>query len=469
MPTYETGAAAPAIVKTALAPTTFPSKEVYINTSQGFVSLQGPQGAQGPPGPEGPVGGNSSVPIEDWKTVGADGGLTTFLNNWVSYGGVHPLQYRRRPDGIVEMRGLAKGGSGGATAGAVFTFPASYVPALAVSAAHFYEASTYSGSAYVSDSAKIQVAGNGTVTSTYLCPAGGFVSFDTVRFPTAQTIFPSGPQGPKGDPGTVSVVKTLNWNTATQPNFYRSTNDGLEQTINGPGDTLNPPYQAGVTYLHESGALVQKVWDLTVGVGYTRFRGSDGTTWSAWVKDLTAPPLWTDPQIGATYVTGDERYFQNAAMKTNGCIWKHRYDSTLSTYKWAFVGGSPYRCKATAVYNCVAANTWELVAAATFPRFTVPLSGIYRIQFGARFQQLVGNQVEGYMGIGLTTASSPIDSIRFNAGQHTSGVDIEHLVYEFETTLTEGQILALFHNTQTAQGNISYSGQWMLIEPLRTA
>jgi hypothetical protein len=423
--------------------------------------------AGGATGPQGPVGGNATVPIEDWKTVGADGGLTTFVNNWVSYGGAHPLQYRKRPDGSVEVRGLAKGGTGGASAAGVFTFPAGYTPNIGATAAQFFESVAYSGGAYV-DSAKVQVNGNGLVTSTYLSPAGGFVAFDAVRFTTSQATFPSGPKGDKGDPGTVSVVKTLNWNTATQPNFYRSTNDGLEQTINGPGDTLNPPKQAGVVYLHESGSLIQRVWDLDYQVGYTRYRAPDGSTWSPWVKDLQAPSYWTELLIGGTYVTGDERYFQNAAMKTNGCLWKYRYDSTLATYKWAFAGGSPWRSKATAGYTCVAPNAWEIVSNTIFPRFTVPLSGIYRIQYGCRFHQAVNTSVEGYVGIGKTTDATPLDSLRFNAGQNAVGVDIVYLSGEMEVTLTEGQILALFHNTQVAVANIAYAGQWMLVEPLRT-
>lgn len=411
-----------------------------------------------------------AVPIDAWKTVGADGGATTFVNNWVSYGGAYPLQYRKLPNGEVQMRGLAKGGAGGAaaTASAVFTFPPDHVPSIPNASAQFFEATAYGGSAYV-DSTKLQVAFNGTVTSTYLCPAGGFVSFDTVRFPTAQATWPTGPQGPKGDTGGVNVLVTLNWNTAITTGFYRSTNDGLLRTINGPGDTVNPPPQAGIVTVHESGALVQRVWDLSMQVAYTRYENAVGD-WSSWIADLTKPPLWTDVMIGgAAPKDGDERYFQNAAMKAQSALWKLRYNAgSTFTNKWENAGGSEYRSKATAGYTCVSPNSWELVAAATFPRWTCPLSGVYRVKYGCRFQQMIVGGVEGYMGLGLTTSSSPIDSIRFNAGQNAAGVDIHHMDYEFEATFTEGQILALMHNTQTVAGNVNYTGQFMLIAPLRT-
>lgn len=439
------------------------------NTFQSTLSTISATLSGGPKGPKGDVGGNSTVPIEAWKTVGADGGATTFVNGWGNYGGAYPLQYRKRPDGIVEMRGLAKGASATATASAIFTLPADYVPALPNTSAHFFESTAYSGSAYV-DSSKIQVAFNGTVTSTFLCPSNGFLAFDTVRFPTAQTTFPSGPQGPKGDAGGIGVVKTLNWNTATQPNLYRSTNDGLEQTINGPGDTLNPPHQAGIVSLHENGAIVQRVWDLDMKVPYTRYRASDGVTWSAWVKDLTKPPVIPEVMFGGPAdAEGDERYLQSPTMKTQGVRWRQVYNaSSPNAYKWEFAGGAEYRSKATAGYTCITPNTWELVSAAIFPRFTCPMSGVYRVKFGCRFQQVVNVGVEGYMGIGRTTDATPLDSIRFNAGQHVSGVEFRYSMYEMEVTLTEGQILALFHNTQTTVANVAYAGQYMLITPLRT-
>jgi hypothetical protein len=213
---------------------------------------------------------------------------------------------------------------------------------------------------------------------------------------------PQGIQGPKGDPGGLSVSKTLNWNTATAPGFYRSTNDGVEQTINGPGDALNPPRTVGVVQLHENGAIVQRVWDLDTQRGFTRYRASDGVTWTAWATDLTKPPVWTD--AGVSMVTpedGDERYFQNAAMKAAGILWKFRYDKTAPAGKpkWVFAGGQGY-------YNyndgdnfySGAANTWG-DAGPEDPVFTIPLQGDYFIEFGA----LVYSNIAGVYA-GLTVA-----------------------------------------------------------------
>jgi hypothetical protein len=208
---------------------------------------------------------------------------------------------------------------------------------------------------------------------------------------------PQGIQGLKGDPGGSSVSKTLNWNTATTPGFYRSTNDGMEQTLNGPGDILNPPRTVGTVQLHESGAIVQRVWDLDTKRGFTRYRSSDGVTWTAWAADLTKPPVWAD--TGVTMVTpvdGDERYFQNALMKSLGIMWKFRYDGSAPAGqpKWVFVGGQGfYDVHDGDNFAGPSANVWE-DAGPVGPGMPIPLQGDYSIEFGG----LVYSNIPGVYG-----------------------------------------------------------------------
>jgi hypothetical protein len=192
---------------------------------------------------------------------------------------------------------------------------------------------------------------------------------------------PQGAQGPKGDPGGINVLTTLDWNTATTSNFYKSTNDFLQKTLHGPGDTLNPPYQAGIVTVHDSGELTQRVWDLDSQVGYTRYRAGDGT-WSAWAADLSKPPVLTGQIVGApTPVEGDERYFQTAAMLAQGVIWKFRYNKAQN--KWHFVGGSDFLFAAASL----AANAGASTIDATNLAFTVVLAGSYDVSWGARMYQ----------------------------------------------------------------------------------
>lgn len=63
-----------------------------------------------------------------WHTVGA-AGEPAFQNSWVNYDATvwNPAQFRRYPNGIVQVRGLIKDGTIGNTA---FTLPAGYTPPM---------------------------------------------------------------------------------------------------------------------------------------------------------------------------------------------------------------------------------------------------------------------------------------------------------------------------------------------------
>ena len=79
----------------------------------------------------GAPGQGSTVPIEAWKTP-------AFENSWGSHSASYPVQYRKRPDGIVELRGLLKSGTINARA---FVLPVGYQPAPPGAALYFDAAS----------------------------------------------------------------------------------------------------------------------------------------------------------------------------------------------------------------------------------------------------------------------------------------------------------------------------------------
>lgn len=155
-------------------------------------------------------------------------------------------------------------------------------------------------------------------------------------------------------------------------------------------------------------------------------------------------------------VDGQEIYFS-----TSGVLWHMRYRA--SALYWEFLGGARFRSKATAAYTCAVPNAWEQMSNAVFPRFTIPADGVYRFQFGCRFQ-CINTQVESYFGIGIGT--SPHESIRLNMGSFPTGLYIGFQSYEYQATYIAGQIISGMHNTQIAVGNTVYAGQWMHVEPL---
>lgn len=321
----------------------------------------------------------AAVPIDPWHTVGA-AGEPIYQNAW----GGSALRFRKDPFGRVWIQGATA--STGVSGTVAFTLPNGYRPDRDA----YYDSLGAGGNTF----AYVYVAAaTGLVTISYVTSAAPWidVSFDT----NTVTQMPTGPQGPKGDSGGVDVLTTLDWNTALIPGFYRSTNNfAAGNTINGPGDTLNPPRQAGIVSAHQAGVLVQRVWDLDYRVGYTRYRGSDGT-WSAWSKELTNPPLWAELLAGgATPQDGDERYFQNATMKALGILWKFRYDATAPANKpkWLFSGGMSWFGN---VDTAVAPAAGGVVQQSDLA-FVLPLDGDYMLDHGA---QMYTNAAPGYGNI----------------------------------------------------------------------
>jgi hypothetical protein len=216
---------------------------------------------------------------------------------------------------------------------------------------------------------------------------------------------PKGDKGDKGDTGGIDSYTTLNWNTAVIPGFYRSTNDLLgPKTINGPGDTLNPPAQAGIVAVHQGGLLVQRVWDLETQQGWTRY-GSTGGGWTAWAAELTKPPVFTDLSAGGLPPQdGDERYFQNAAMKAAGILWRFRYDAAAPAGKpkWVFAGGQGWYDMHDGDTFAPVANVWA-DSGAPGPGFTIPLQGDYSVEFGGL---IYSNAIGVYAGMDISVGGT---------------------------------------------------------------
>lgn len=364
-------------------------------------------GTQGPKGDKGDQGSNAPIPIEGWTQV------TSFLNGWAATDS--NVYYRRDPLGRVWMRGSVTGGANGTAA---FQLPPGYRPNLAgLTRVRTIAIDNQSAAGRWEGQVNIDTAGN---VLCYTTATSISLSLDQVTFDSGMvTTMPSGPKGDKGDPGGVNVLTTSDWNTATTPGFYYSLSNFGQQAAHSPGDTINPPATAGVVSISEgSNVIVQRVWDMDMQVGYTRFRA--GGSWTAWAKDITRPPVWTD--VGVTMVQpvdGDERYFQSPLMKTLGIMWKFRYDGNAPSGKpkWVFVGGQGfYDVHDGDNFAGPSANVWG-DAGPVGPGWTIPLQGDYSIEFGG----LVYSNVPGvYGGIAImvngAVVGQPLMHGNFGAG-----------------------------------------------------
>ena len=108
----------------------------------------------------------------------------------------YPARYRKRPDGIVEMRGLIRSGTRNTIA---LHLPAGYKPNIA--AEHYFPArrrTVRRCNVFVQADGRVQPQ-NGS---------NSWFSLDNIRFSTDQTTFPTGPKGEKGDKGDAPVSES---------------------------------------------------------------------------------------------------------------------------------------------------------------------------------------------------------------------------------------------------------------------
>jgi microcystin-dependent protein len=137
----------------------------------------------------------SSTPVtmDAWHWVGA-AGEPAFQNSWVNYSARaswEQCSFRKYPDGKVRLRGLI---STGAAATTIFQLPVGYRPP-----APLIFACDTNSNAHV----RVNVQTDGTINAANSSPS--YLSLANIEFDTdSVTVMSSGPQGPKGDPGTAS-------------------------------------------------------------------------------------------------------------------------------------------------------------------------------------------------------------------------------------------------------------------------
>lgn len=397
----------------------------------------------------------TTLTLDTPHIVGA-AGQPAFGTNWTSYDGGVAYQvpgFKKDPFGKVTIFGSAKGG---ASASVIFTLPEGYRPTKAV---RFNPRGSGQGN---TPWAQINIATNGQVT-VYGDATTALVSLDGIEFDTdsvTQIIIAGQVQAQP------EVVTTLNWNLATTPGFYRSTNDGALDTINGPGDTLNPPAQAGIVTVHANGALVQRVWDLDIQKAWVRYR-NQSNEWTAWIPDLTKVRLDTELMIGGpTPLDGEERYFQTAAMKALGIMWKFRYNSGGGTYKWEFVGGAPWRVTAGDGVSYTTGNgAYVWGPALATPKITSPLSGNFSLSYHMSGQSTynVADVRSAAFGNGGAVPQSE-SFAAFSSTMYSGNFSAETIL-----TALEGQVIDLRLQAMIANLAITIYSRSVSIVPIRVA
>lgn len=162
-------------------------------------------------------------------------------------------------------------------------------------------------------------------------------------------------------------------------------------------------------------------------------------------------------------VAGDEYYY--VADSTNGVVWHLRYKN--GTNKWEFVGGAPL----AAVQNTGTSST---LTSATYiydlttadgPSLTVPLDGIYRMEFGFDGSINSNNQT---VSMGLHTSSTPATGLISGAELNVETINANRTMTSAKCvhyySLTASTIYAQF---KTTGGTATVSNRWISLTPSR--
>lgn len=164
-------------------------------------------------------------------------------------------------------------------------------------------------------------------------------------------------------------------------------------------------------------------------------------------------------------VDGQEVHYQNAAMATDGVIWRLRYRvASSSAYKWELVGGS-------ALSNQLPPTEVASIASTTYvdfgpgPAVTAPLAGEYEVTIHARMWNAVTGPHYNMM------------SPRFGAGP---AIEDDSIMYMPPTNSYTGQAERTYKKTLTAGllcrcqyrvsgGTGSFDQRRMAIRPVRVS
>lgn len=165
---------------------------------------------------------------------------------------------------------------------------------------------------------------------------------------------------------------------------------------------------------------------------------------------------------------GDECYYQNTAMATDGIVWHLRYRvASASAYKWEFIGGPPLYAEGVASGGIL----WGTGAWGNFPTdpsITLPLAGEY---VGETNTAMSATPTACTLWIGLRVAGANDalgGSNYYNESGHVSGGCIMYHRRKF-TVVAGNAVATQFMHNAGGNNNLSRSMAALEIRPVRVA
>jgi microcystin-dependent protein len=264
----------------------------------------------------------STVPVEAWHLVGA-AGEPAFTGSplWFSHGAGYEPKFRKRPDGVVEIEGMVRGGSGSA-----FTLPVGYRPDQSL---YLPTTRDPGADAFIVIGTDGVVMPGGMTTAQWVTIAARFSAAGALTFPTG----PTGPAGPTGGNATVPMDTWHLIGAAGEPAFvspFIHYDTGTPSPVGSGGswqlcgfrkDPLGRVYLKGLLGLSGTPAAQQAIFTLPAGyrppravIFYTSNQGTAGTRIDVVASGVVLISSTTGGLGAGSYFTLDDLYFDTESV-----------------------------------------------------------------------------------------------------------------------------------------------------------
>lgn len=234
---------------------------------------------------------------------------------------------------------------------------------------------------------------------------------------------------------------------------------GTLQTAFTTAKTISFPDTAGTVVTTGDSATVSSTMLSTTGVSAGTY---DKVTVDTKGRVTVGANIGYGSTLPSSPSAGDEYYY--VADSTNGVIWHLRYKD--STNKWEFLGGAPLAgVQNTGTSSTLTSTTYVYdLTTADGPSVTIPLPGIYRIEFGLDVSISANNQTAT---MGLHTSSTANTDLIAGAELSIETVSSNHIVtstkfIHYYPFATSGTIYAQF---KTTGGTATVSNRWIALTP----
>lgn len=189
-----------------------------------------------------------------------------------------------------------------------------------------------------------------------------------------------------------------------------------------------------------------------------------------WAEILAALPSGSSPSVVTSLpgspTDGEEVYYKVGTGDT-ATLWHLRYDSSITdAHKWRVLGCQDIHAEVVTDESTSSSTYGDLTTVG--PSVTVPLAGVYEVQFGAGCYSTVnGTDATASVSLGGSTPSDN-DAIRHRGISTSSQLSVSSpsriLARE---TLAAGDTVVMKYHAGNVAGAGHFFNRWLTVRPIR--